>query len=65
MGLTPAGAASWATSLNVGLQAVDLAVAPGGSPHLLGTFSGAITLGGTTLTAKGNEDIFVWKVPMK
>jgi hypothetical protein len=34
-----------------------------GSLYLAGSFSDSVSLGGTTLTSKGDTDLFVWKIP--
>jgi len=59
--VSPGGAVGWSSAPIQG--PTDMALDIDGVPYLLGLYSFSVTIGGTTLTASGPDDIFVWKVP--
>ncbi|WP_192823092.1 SBBP repeat-containing protein [Rufibacter sp. LB8] len=54
-----AGNVLWARRIGAGVY--DVAVDGAGNPHITGGFQGSLTLGTTTLTSSGGEDIFIAK----
>src|SRR6476661_1187 len=62
--VSPAGAVLQASQVSNNAPAVanDLALDAAGNAYLTGTFSGSVTMGSTTLSSAGGDDIFLCKL---